>query len=146
MMRIRPQREADSWLGIAVAAAAGLGAGLLAGLVLSELLGNVSADRVRRAVQRLRSPEAEDEEDRAALERAVEEMLGRNPTTRQLNVGVRALGHGIVELTGTAPDTLARRLAGDVARGVPGADVVVNRILVEGVELPRPEPSSSRAH
>jgi osmotically-inducible protein OsmY len=44
---------------------------------------------------------------------------------------VHALGDGIVELTGTAPDVITRQLAGDIARDVPGAVVVVNRILVE---------------
>jgi hypothetical protein len=35
-------------------------------------------------------------------------------------------------------------LAGEVARDVPGTDVVVNRILVEGTDLPNPTPSIVR--
>ena len=35
-----------------------------------------------------------------------------------------------------APDPEARHLAGKVSRGAPGADVIVNRILVEGDDIP----------
>jgi hypothetical protein len=38
-------------------------------------------------------------------------------------------------------DALARRAAGDVARAVPGVDVVVNRILLSGIDLP-PTPAT----
>lgn len=125
---------------MAIAAAAGLGAGLLAGLLLSELLGNVDSDRFRRAVGRLRPGTHEGPEpDAAEVERAVDEALRHNPTTGPLAIRVRAVGEGVVELTGTAPDATARSLAGDLARGVDGARVVVNRVLVEGTDVPRRE-------
>ena len=33
------------------------------------------------------------------------------------------------------PDPLVRELAGEIARDVPGAHVVVNRLLVEGIDV-----------
>ncbi len=135
---IRVKQEESDWLGVALATAAGLGIGLVAGLVASELLGKVNPDRVRRVVGRLRRGEADDEpQDPRVLERAVAAALGENPQTRNLTVTPRALGDGVVELTGTAPDSETRRLAGKVSRGAPGADVIVNRILVEGDDVPR---------
>lgn len=143
--RIYLRRERDSWAGVALSAAAGLGAGLLAGLLVSEVFGNVDSERLRRAVARLRARPAADADDPAAVEAAVQEALRANPSTRRLSVAARALGDGIVELTGAAPDATARRLAGDVARGVAGADIVVNRILVEGSDIPRREPTPKNA-
>lgn len=103
----------------------------------SELLGDVNPDRVRRVVRRLRRSEAGHvEHDPRVLERAVVAALGENPQTRDLTITARALGDGVVELTGTAPDPEARLLAGKVSRGAPGADVIVNRILVEGEDIP----------
>lgn len=135
---IRVKHEESDWLGVALATAAGLGIGLLAGLVAGELLGEVNPARVRRVVGRLRRSEADDvPEDPRLLERAVVAALGENPQTRNLTITARALGDGVVELTGTAPDSEARRLAGKVSRGAPGADVIVNRILVEGDDIPR---------
>jgi len=122
---------------VALATAAGLGVGLLAGIVASEFLGDVNPERVRRVVRRLRRGEAgPSEHDPRVVERAVAAALGENPQTRDLTITARALGDGVVELTGTAPDPEARRLAGKVSRGAPGADVIVNRILVEGEDIP----------
>lgn len=131
------ERETE-WAGVAIAGALGLGAGLVAGMLVSELLGNVDSERVRRSVGRLRrGARDESEPDPAELERAVDDALRRNPTTRPLAIRVRAVGEGVVELTGTAPDATARSLAGDLARGVDGTRVVVNRVLVEGTDVPR---------
>lgn len=138
------RRDTDDWAGIALASALGLGAGLVAGLVVGELLGTVDGDRMRRAFGRLRRREPDEpRRDPLDVQRDVKATLGRNPTTRGLDLGVRALGEGIVEVTGAAPDDTARTLAGDLARGVEGADVVVNRILVEGTDVPRRERSPS---
>lgn len=133
--RARIKRERDDWLGVAFSATLGLGAGLLAGMVVGELFGNVSPERFKRAVGRLRSGDAADL-DPHTIERAVQEALRGSSTTRELAIRVHALGQGLVELTGTAPDAAARRSAGDTARTIPGAEVVVNRILVEGDEIP----------
>jgi osmotically-inducible protein OsmY len=101
-------------------------------MVSGGLFGRVNSDRFRHVVSRLRSREQAEAEDPDQLERDLLTTLRSNPTTRSLDLAVRALGGGLVELTGTVPEEATRELAGRLARGVPGADVVVNRILVEG--------------
>lgn len=129
-----------------LSAVAGLGAGVVAGLLLGELMGDVDADRVRRALRRLRrarlpGPAAAPED----VELAVREALSEDPATRDLGLAVRVPGDGIVELTGTAPTQTARNLAGELARGVDGAEIIVNRILVDefGAPAGRANPSSA---
>ena len=133
---VRVKREEDEQrgvTGIALAATLGLGIGVLGGMVLRELLSGVSTEPVKNALSRLRRPETGDEpEDPESVQRAVEDALGEDPDAALLEVKAAALGDGIVELTGTVPDALDRQTAGDIARGVPGADIVVNRILVQG--------------
>jgi osmotically-inducible protein OsmY len=142
MVRIRD--EDRDWLGLGLATAAGLGLGLVIGLVAGEFLGDVTSERVKRwigARPRRRRDESEERTVQSDVERAVQGALSEHPTTRQLAVRVHALGDGVVELTGQVPDRAARELAGTVARGVSGADVVINRILVEGEDLPERKPS-----
>jgi hypothetical protein len=123
---------------VALATAAGLGLGVLAGLVGGELLGDLGTERVKGAVRRIsRSERAVLELDPQDVERAVTSALAEHPKASDLAVGVRALGDGVVELSGTVPDNAARRIAAKIARGVAGAQVVVNRILVEGDDVPR---------
>jgi hypothetical protein len=129
---IRIKNDDNDWLGLAAFAAAGIGLGVIAGVVLGEFLGRVDGDRLRATVRRLRRPVLRVQpEDIEAVRREVQGALDENPKTRGLDVSVRALGEGIVELTGAAPDPEARDLAGSVARGVSGTYVVVNRMLVE---------------
>ena len=131
---------------MALATAAGLGLGVLAGIVGNELLGDLGPDRVKGAVRRLRRSERETlEVDPQDVERAVVAALAEHPKASDLAIGVRALGDGVVELSGTAPDTAVRRIAAKVARGVAGAEVVVNRILVEGDDVPRRHSTPSSA-
>ena len=105
---------------------------MIAGVVLGEFLGRVDADRVRATVRRLRRPVLKaPPEDTEAVRRDVQGALDESPKTRAFSVGVRALGEGIVELTGVAPDPDARDLASTIARGVSGTFVVVNRMLVD---------------
>ena len=128
--------ESGSALGLAFTGAFGFGAGLLFGLVFGGLLGDVDQDRVKRAVRRFRPGDDRlpDDEEEDRVEHDLLDALKNNPATRQLDLSVSALGGGLVELTGTAPDETTRELAADLARGVLGADVVVNRILVEGTD------------
>jgi osmotically-inducible protein OsmY len=121
-------------MGLTLTAAAGVGLGVFAGMAIGQLLGSVDTERVRRAVgHRLRRSGAGSAAPaEGELERAVNGALSENATTRHLAVRAHALGDGIVELTGTAPDPEARALAGTIARGVAGSGVIVNRILVEG--------------
>ncbi len=131
---------------MALATAAGLGLGVLAGIVGSELLGNLGPDRVKGAVRRLRRSEREAlEADPQDVERAVVTALEEHSKASDLAIDVRALGDGVVELSGTVPDTAGRRIAAKIARGVAGAEVVVNRILVEGADVPRRHSTPSSA-
>jgi osmotically-inducible protein OsmY len=133
--------------GIALSAALGLGVGLVGGMLLRGLLSDVATEPVRDAVRNLRRSGRNAPSNPEEVEHAVSLALRDDPDTRDLAVRVDALGDGIVELTGTAPDPLSRQIAADIARAVPGADIVVNRILVEGsdgapaVAPPTPEAS-----
>ena len=134
-MRGDPQ-DTDDGLATALAGALGFAAGLVFGLVSGELLGNVDSDRVRRAVSRWR-PGDDDEASDEDLDKVEHDLLATlkgNPVTRGLALEVRALGGGLVELIGTVPNESSRELAGELARGVLGADLVVNRVLVEGTD------------
>ncbi len=137
------QRDTDV-LGIAVSALAGVGFGLVAGLATSQFFSELSPRRVSRAVKRIGRRSSSRAGGPDTLERAVNGALGENPKTRQLDVRARALSDGIVELVGIAPDPDARAVAGIVARGALEDAVVVNRILVEGEDVPR-RPSAPRA-
>ena len=132
---IRIRRERDDRLGLAIAATIGLGAGVFAGMVVGEMFGKVNSERVLGAVGKLR-PRSRRPVDPHVLERAVLEALRAAAATRDLELKVHALGDGLVEITGTAPDAASRIAAGITARTVLGADVVVNRVLIEGNDIP----------
>ena len=137
------QRDTDV-LGIVVSALAGVGLGLVAGLATSQFFSELSPRRVGGVVKRIGRRSSSRAATADTLERAVNSALGENPKTRQLDVHARALSDAIVELVGTAPDPDARAVAGIVARGALEDAVVVNRILVEGEDVPR-RPSAPRA-
>lgn len=118
---------------MALGTALGVGAGLLAGIVLGEWLGDVNPERVRRLLGGRRAPEPLDPDH---VERAVMRALRNASATRRLAVSARVLEGGVVELMGVAPDERTRQAAGEAASAVAGADVVVNRILVEGRDVP----------
>ncbi len=121
--------------GVALAAAAGFGVGLLAGLVAGEWLGDVDADRVRRAVNHLRPDAAP--ADVSALERAVRNALQAEAGTRYLKVRPRVLSGNLLELIGRVPTPGARERAGAVAQAAAPECTVINRLLVEGQDVPR---------
>jgi hypothetical protein len=131
--------------GITMAALAGLGVGVLCGIVAGELVGTVDGERVKGVVRRIREGDTEEPEDVEFLERDLLSALRSNPTTRQLDLGVKALGQGLVEVTGTAPDERTRELTGALLRNVRGVEAVVNRVLVEGVDVIDATPSSPSA-
>ena len=122
-------RRDSRLLGIALAAAAGFGVGLTAGVVAGELLGNVNAQRMRHLVRRFGAEPAAPRSP-ADIERAVTEALAAAPETQGLPIRARAIDDGLVELTGRAPSEDLRLKAGEIARRATGGDVVVNRILV----------------
>ncbi len=131
--------------GITMAAVAALGIGLLMGMVAGELIGTVDGQRVRGVVRRLRQGEPDEPEDVEFLERDLLGALRSNPTTRQLDLGVKALGGGMVEVTGAVPDERTRELAASLLKKVRGVETVVNRVLVEGVDIADAAPSPSSA-
>jgi len=122
-------RREGGVFGIALAAAAGFGAGLLAGFAAGGVLGDVSTLRMRHLVRRLRTPRGP-RPSPEEIERRVTQALAAEPQTNGLPIRVRAIDDGLVELTGRAPTEQARLRAGEVARRATGGDVVVNRILV----------------
>lgn len=128
------ERQKNGIAGIAFAAAAGFGIGLVAGLVAGEWLGGVHPERVRRAVERLRPPTSP-ARDPQAVERAVLRALKTDPRTQNLGIAARAISDGLVELTGTVPTGELRRYAAEIAQAAAGHDVLVNRLLVEGEDV-----------
>jgi hypothetical protein len=120
--------------GVALAAAAGFGMGLLAGLVAGEWLGDVDADRVRRAVKQLTPPAGPP--DAPGLERTVRDALEADAGTRYLKVRPRLLGEKLLELVGRVPSPAARERAGAVAQAAVPGFTVINRLLVEGQDVP----------
>jgi hypothetical protein len=144
LVRVQQQEEERQGVtGIALSAAAGLGLGVIGGMILRELLGSVSTEPVRQAVRRLSRPGIDRTGiDPQEVERSIYEAIAGDPDTQALEVEATALGDGLVELTGTVPSELDRQLAGDVARSVVGAEVVVNRILVEGSDRVASDPES----
>ncbi len=121
--------------GIALAAAAGFGVGLLAGLVAGEWLGDVDADRVRRAVNHLRPDAAPP--DASAIERTIRNALQAEAGTRYLKVRPRVLSEKLLELIGRVPTPAARERGGAVAQAAAPGFTVINRLLVEGQDVPR---------
>ncbi len=115
--------------------AIGAGIGLVVGFIASELIGEVDSVRVKRAMGRFTLADS-DSPDSDELEREITNLLEANPTTRDMDIVVRALGNGVAEISGTAPNRSSRDLAGKLARSATGASTVVNRILVHGVDVP----------
>jgi hypothetical protein len=131
--RLQLRRKRESPLGVALATVAGFGTGLLAGVILGGWLGAVHPERVKRILGGKREP---DSIDPTQLEREVLRALRTTSPTRRLNLSARALDGGLVELTGIAPDERTRQAAGEAAARIAGTDLVVNRILVQGRDVP----------
>lgn len=133
---MRDARWDDGFMGTTLAAAVGFTAGLIAGVVVGEWLGDVNAKRLRTAVRRLGAGETPPT-DPVMLERVVLRALRDDPHTRHLPIQVRVVDSGLVELTGRVPSEDLRERAGEAARTVAGDEAVVNRLLVEGSDVPR---------
>lgn len=138
---LRREREADA-LGTSVVGIAGFVAGLATGLVLAGLAGSVDANRVRRVVRRLRGGAGEPR-DPDELARDVRGTLLQAPEAQGARVQVQAVGPGLLELTGTAPTAAIRNALAELARAQPGVQVVVNRVLVPGNDLPPRNPRAT---
>jgi hypothetical protein len=123
--------------------ALGAGAGLLAAIALSEWVGEVNPERVRRIAERLKEQEPT-RLTASASARAVQVALNADPRLAGLPIEVRAVSRGAVELRGWVPSRSTRTAAGRAALGVPGIDSVINSLLVRG-EDDRPSPEEPRA-
>jgi hypothetical protein len=111
--------------------ALGAGAGLLAAIALSEWVGDVNPQRVRRIAERLREQEPT-RLTAAASARAVQVALNADPKLAGLPIEARAVSRGAVELRGWVPSRSMRTAAGRTALAVPGIESVINSLLVRG--------------
>ena len=100
-------------LGIALAMAAGFGAGLLGGIVLGEWLGAVHPERVRRILKGRATPEAVDP---SQVEREILRALKNTSATRRLTLSARALAATSRSSAASAPRR--RRTSRSMLRGV----------------------------
>lgn len=123
--------------------ALGVGSGLLAGIALSEWLGDVNRARVQRVADRLRE-RGPTRLTASASVRAVEVALRADPRLEGLTIEARGVSRGAVELRGWVPSRSIRTAAGRTALAVSGIESVINSILVRG-EDDRPSPGQPRA-
>jgi hypothetical protein len=123
--------------------ALGAGAGLVAAIVTSGWVGDVSRARVRRMAGRLRE-QVPTRLTAAASSRAVQVALEAEPRLAGLAIEARAVSRGAVELRGWVPSRSIRTVAGRTALAVPGIESVINSLLVRG-EDDRPSPEHPRA-
>ncbi|MGH7534133.1 MAG: hypothetical protein ACREMG_00965, partial [Gemmatimonadales bacterium] len=94
--------------------ALGVGTGLAAGMLLGEWTGSVSQSRVRGVARRLRQG-APSRLTSSASVRAVEVAWRAQPRLAGLDLEVRPVARGAVELRGWVPNRLARAVAGRAA-------------------------------
>lgn len=119
--------------------ALGVVSGLVAGFALSEWVGGVNRRRLSAMVTR-RPREGPRPATAAATARAACAALDADPSLAELALEATPISAGVVELHGWVPSRAVRAYAGRVARGVPGVERVVNRLLVDGEDngdLPR---------
>jgi osmotically-inducible protein OsmY len=120
-------QRSESVIGTIVMAVAAFTLGTAAGMVLGSAVGAVHGRRVRDTLGRIRRRRTKAPAD---LEQAVRDALREDEATSDLDIEVQMAEVGLVELTGVVSDAVVRRVAADVARAVPGVEVVVNRILL----------------
>jgi hypothetical protein len=104
----------------------GVLSGIVAGFGLSEWIGAVTRRRLTRLVAKRPLRAA------AATARAACAALDADPALAELALEATPVAVGVVELHGWVPSRAIRAYAGRVARGVPGIERVVNRLLVDG--------------
>ncbi|HJQ22046.1 MAG TPA: BON domain-containing protein, partial [Gemmatimonadaceae bacterium] len=76
----------------------------------------------------------DDEETTPLIEERVLEAFNNDPILAERAVDIGAVGDGIIELAGWVETDEEAEHAMTVARGVPGVDTVINRLLVEEEE------------
>ena len=112
-------------------AAAGFGAGLLAGIVVGQWLGAISRARLQQVYSRLREPGVDPLKPAAAV-RAAREALAKDDILRALRLEPVSVRPGVVQLHGWVADRQIRARAARVVAAVPGIESLVNGILVHG--------------
>ena len=110
----------------------GVFTGLVAGIVLSEWVGDVNRPRIRRVATRLQQSTPVTSLTSAARARSAAAALQAHPALRGLGLEAVALSQDAVELRGWVASRATRALAARVARSVPGVESVINNILVRG--------------
>ena len=141
-------RDEDSIGSTVVSLAAGALAGFVAGVFLAQRVGGVDgiAERFRRrrnaissSVRRRFEEEEEQFEDelddqaeaaQAELEERVLEAFRNDPVLGERAVDIGAVGDGVIELTGWVYTDEEGEHAVTVARGTPGVNTVVNRLMI----------------
>jgi osmotically-inducible protein OsmY len=135
---VRDDDRHGSVLGIAVTAVAAFALGAVAGMALGGA-GAVQPRRVKETIGRIGRRHAPPSSE--TLEQAVLAALREDEATSDLDLHVQAVEPGLLELTGVVTDATVRRIAGDIARAVPGVDVVVNRIMTRRGPAPAARPA-----
>jgi hypothetical protein len=110
----------------------GATAGLAAGLILAEWLGDVDRHRVKRALKRVTAPPQAKPMGAEAAERAAERVLRAAPAFGILPLTVQGVRRGVVGLTGWVNSRVERIQAVAAVREIPGIIHVLDRILVRG--------------
>ena len=131
-----------------VSLAVGALAGFIAGVFLAQRVGGVEgiSERFRRGRDGLAASvrrrfeeeeeqfddelENEDEEAQAELEERVLEAFRNDPILGERAVDIGAIGDGVIELTGWVRTDDEADHAVTVARGTPGVETVVNRLMI----------------
>lgn len=136
--------------GTVVAMVAGALAGLAVGVLVMQRTGGLGGMKARLARGRrtraegapresayeadefdyAAADEFEDEGADTELEERVLEAFRNDPILAERAVDIGSIGEGVIELAGWVEEESESRHAATVARGVPGVDTVVNRIVV----------------
>jgi osmotically-inducible protein OsmY len=109
----------------------GVGAGLVAGFLMSGWVGGMNRVRVSGVARRLRQG-TPTRLTSSASARAVEAALQAEPRLADIPIEAMAVARGVVELRGWVPTRAARAIAGRAALAVPGIESVINSLLVRG--------------
>jgi hypothetical protein len=125
------QRDRLTGMQVMLWSGLGVGAGLVAGFLLSEWVGGVNRVRVTGVARRLRQG-TPTRLTSSASARAVEAALEAEPRLAGIPIEAMAVARGVVELRGWVPTRAARAIAGRAALAVPGIESVINSLLVRG--------------
>lgn len=142
MSPFRYQDEGESLGGALAKVGIGVAAGFVVGVIMAQKVGGISglSSRLRSRLESLRDDDMDhyresrgisaDESADAELEERVLEAFRNDPVLSERGVDIGAIGEGTIELTGTVETEEESDLATTIARGVPGVETVVNRVVI----------------